>query len=198
MCVYEGDLDWQWKSGCLAVPVVEAGCRRWRVLSRQYEAYVRDQCWTVEITEMRREEGLRELRETEITGGLVPWPQAEWLLITCKHTHIHISLIASSSQAVDTHAQPSRGCVQSPVLIRLSSSPGGSVHSFVSRIMTRGIRAWLLNLFKLLSVCNWRKTEWWGLKSRPCRCVGFPWLIPWLDHIEFLTQTWEIKTLFSM
>lgn len=72
MYVYEGDLACQLKSGCLAVPVVEAGCGRWRVLSRQYEAYVRDQCWTVEITEMRREEGLRGLRETEITGGLVP------------------------------------------------------------------------------------------------------------------------------
>lgn len=46
------------------MPVVKAGCERWRVLSRQYEAYVRDQCWTVEITEMRRVEGQLGLRET--------------------------------------------------------------------------------------------------------------------------------------
>lgn len=52
--------------------MVDAGCERWRVLSRQYEAYVRDQCWTVEITEKRREERCWGLGETEITGGLMP------------------------------------------------------------------------------------------------------------------------------
>lgn len=91
-CIYEGELDWQQKSGCLAVPVVKAGCGRWRVLSRQYEAYVRDQCWTVEIIEMRREEGHKGLTESEITGGLVPWPQT--ILAVCHtqtNTHTYLS-----------------------------------------------------------------------------------------------------------
>ena len=157
-----GGHDWQRKSRCRAVPVVEAGCGRWRVLSRQYEAYVRDQCWTLEITDMRREEGRRGLRRAEITGGLVRW------VITHKHTSL---LLHPSSQAADAQAQPSRGCVQSRMLIRLSSSPGGSVHSFVSSIMTGGIRARLLNLFMLLSVCNWRKT----VEETKVGQVDVPW-----------------------
>lgn len=52
------------------MPVVEAGRGRWRVLSRQYEAYVRDQCWTVEITEMRREEGRRGVERDRDYWGL--------------------------------------------------------------------------------------------------------------------------------
>lgn len=47
------------------------------MLNRQYEAYVRDQCWIVEITEMRTVEERRGSRETEITGGSMPLPQAE-------------------------------------------------------------------------------------------------------------------------
>lgn len=47
------------------------------VLSRQYEAYVRDQCWTLEMTEILREEGHGGLRWTQITGGFVSRPQAE-------------------------------------------------------------------------------------------------------------------------
>lgn len=137
MCVYEEELDWQWKSGCLAAPVVKPGCRRWRVLSRQYEAYVRDQCWTVEITDMRRMEGQWGLRETWITGGLMPWPQAQWLLITHMHFH-HSHCILHTS----------RGLMQSPMLTRLSPSLGRSVRSFVSRITTGWTRARLFSLFK--------------------------------------------------
>lgn len=77
---------------------------------------------------------------------------------THTHTHIPITLIASSSQAVDTHTQPSRSRMQSPMLVRLSPSPGRSACSFVFRITTERMRVWLFNLFKLLSVCNWRKT----------------------------------------
>lgn len=117
------------------MPVVEAGCGRWGVLSRQYEAYVRDQCWTVEITRK---------------GGRALWAQRDrdyWGLDalttgrmashhTNTHTYNHINLIVSSSQAVDLHTQPSRSHMQSPMLMLLSSSSGGSVRSFVSRMKT--------------------------------------------------------------
>lgn len=142
-----GVLDWQQESGWLVVPVVKAGCGRWwRVLSRQYEAYVRDQCWTAEITEMRRVEGQWGLRETGITRGLMPWPQAEWLL-SAAHTRASLAL-----------PLPLSSRLQSRMLIRLSPSSEWSVHSFVSGITTEKIRAWPFNLFKHLSVCHWRKT----------------------------------------
>lgn len=53
----------------MVVPVVADRSGTQGVISRQYEAYVRDQRWTVGITEMRREEGHRGLREAQITGG---------------------------------------------------------------------------------------------------------------------------------
>lgn len=61
----------------MATPTAGAGRGRLRVLSRQYEASVRDQCWTAEITAMRNMEGRWGLREAEITGDLMPCQQAE-------------------------------------------------------------------------------------------------------------------------
>lgn len=164
LCVNEGGvgvLDWQQESGWLVVPVVKAGCGRWRVLSRQYEAYVRDQCWTAEITEMRRVEGQWGLRETGITRGLMPWPQAEWLL-SAAHTRTFSSL----ALPLPLSSRP-----QSCMLIRLSPSSEWSAHSFVSRITTEEIRAWPFNLFKHLSVCHWKKTAL-GIKVGQ---VDVPW-----------------------
>ena len=168
MCVYEGCFDWQRKSGCRAVPVVEAGCGRRRVLSRQYEAYVRDQC--VDCGDHWDEKDGRALgveRDRDYWGldALTTGRMA------AHHTHSHLShSLLSPSQAEDTHARPSGGRMHSPMLIILSSSPGGSVRSFVSRIMTEGIRARLSNHFKLLSVCSQGKTEWWRLKSAKEMC----------------------------
>lgn len=136
------------------MPVVEAGCGRRRVLSRQYEAYVRDQRWTMEITEMIREEGCRPGVERDRDywelGALTTGGIAAHRSQAC--THAYTALWLHLSQSGGYTCPASRGCVQSPVLIRLSSSLGGSVCSFVSTIMTGGIRARLLNLFALSSV----------------------------------------------
>lgn len=56
------------RGGAQAVPVVDADRERWRVLSRRYEAYVRDQR---EITEMRGEEWAVGA-ERQITRGFMP------------------------------------------------------------------------------------------------------------------------------
>lgn len=59
---------------------------------------------------------------------------------SCTHKHTHTSLLLHLFSQ-DPDAQPSRGCVQSPMIIRLSSSLAGSARSFVSGIMTGRIRA---------------------------------------------------------
>lgn len=97
-CVYEGEL---WLTARERQCGRACGRGRLWVLSRQYEAYVRDQRRTAEITEMRREEGRWGSRETEITRGSVSWPQAQWLLrehtLTlwkCTHTQTHTTQLA--------------------------------------------------------------------------------------------------------
>ncbi len=131
-----GELDWQRKSWWPAMPVVEAGCGRWRVLSRQYEAYVRDQCWTVEISK-KGGRALRAERGRDYWGldALTTGRMAAHHTHPHTHTHTHQSYFVLS-QAVHIHTQSSRGCMQSPMLIRLSSSSGGSVRSFVSKMKT--------------------------------------------------------------
>ena len=114
-------------------------------------------------------------KDWDYTRGLVLWPPAEWVLFTHKHPELSRCIFFTDTE----YWGPAlRGCLQISILIRLSSFQGKSLPSFVSRIMIGGIRAWLLNLFKL-----YKYLDWW--RSWICLYLwsAFRWHLLWFSAI---------------